>query len=815
MRSRPLYLLPFDHSGAEQLEWSGPGAELTFAAPLAQGFRCAHDALHRVEVYIEPTFHAKRCQVWLQLFAGDVTRRRGGQRGTPLRVAGPLASEQLAAHGWIGFEFSPVAASAGKVFTFVLEAPDATPGNALAFRRAAREAGAAARPGRENPGPALLFRAVCLRAPELWPNFARFRACMLAGAARSTVDYRPLLARIEVSRPCNLHCVMCLRGLHPFDARREGTAFMTLPVFRALDPILPELLWLIAFGLGEPFLNPHYLELLRHARARNRHLHVFTSTNGTCLADDTLDAIVGENLLSTLQVSLDGATAGTFEAIRPKAQFATVLHTIERAAARRARARDSGLKLRAAMLVMRQNAGEVYAFIQRMAALGVDLISLDTPKGEAFRGLRADAPREMAAIFEQVARGHALLAGSGTQLDGPLLSELHAWQRGRGREHELPRWGFDECARLRRTPEGTSGGAGPACPVPWESFNLAADGEVRLCCNSHRALGRTPAQSIASVWETDTGFGQARRELLTGELHAHCRTCRAENVAVPGQLTPPSYLDGGVVNGGGTAALARLVGLRLVAPGLPRDARFAVAIESICRAAEEAAGGAAGDWRVRGWVSGPLQGAPLVVLAIDGVVRALLAPRTRAAAPAEWSALIEDVAGPLSPARVMVLLADRRAGLRLSRPALTPALRLRLPRGRPIARCAPDAPLTGVIDRHARERGLLLLAGWARDAGTRAPASGVAALAGGKAIAFARPMLDRPDVARAHGDAETRFGFSLEVPLVAAAAAGPEALTIVAFNVRGDCVALHWAIPRPAAAPECQDGCGLETRPAA
>ena len=70
------------------------------------------------------------------------------------------------------------------------------------------------------------------------------------------------------------------------------------------------------------------------------------------------------------------------------------------------------------------------------------------------------------------------------------------------------------------------------------------------------------------------------------------------------------------------------------------------------------------------------------------------------------------------------------------------------------------------------------------------------ALIGGEALAFARPMLDRPDVAHAHGDTQMRFGFTLEVPLPATDGFPGRALRIVACNDRGDCAELHWAVAR-------------------
>jgi MoaA/NifB/PqqE/SkfB family radical SAM enzyme len=797
MLSRPLYLLPFDHAGAEQPEWDGATEEITFTRPVGQVFRCAHGALHRLEVFLEPTFHYKRSHLWLHLYEGDLTGLRPAQRGAPVRVAGPLATEQILAHGWIGFEFQPVSTSAGKTFTAVFEAPDAGPGNALSLRAAVGPRSSARGllvAGQPRPG-ALAFRAACLRAPELWPNFVRFRAG--SRERQGTVAYRPLLARLEISRPCNLHCVMCLRGLNPFDAGREGTAFMSPATFQALDPLLPDLLWLIAFGLGEPFLNPHYLSMLRHARSRNAFVHIFTSTNGMVLKDEAIAAIVAERLLSTLQVSLDGAERATFEAIRVKANYDVVLRTLERIIAERARHRESELLVRGAMLVMKPNVSQVYDFIRLMASTGVDLISLDSPKGETFRPLRADTSDDMARIYEQVVRGHESLAGTSAIVDGPLLSELHEWHQRTGQTGALPRWGYDECARLRDAAPVRSS----ACPVPWESFNLAADGEVRVCCNSNRHMGRLPAEKMTAVWENGQPFGQLRDELVRRHLHSDCRTCIAENTVIPGELTPPLYLAGCIANTGATAWLASLLGRRVDLSALTDELAFTASIEPVSPRASS-------GQRLHGWVTGELPRDLLLVVCIGGVARGLAAPVTLSPQVAQWSVWLDSTDALLPLSSIALLRVTRSAqGAQLSLvPQVATASTAPSPAsgtGRTLTATAlrHSSALTGFIDEVRVHDGFAYVIGWVRDGATRTPAHSVTALLDGQQVRTVRPWLDRPDVARFHGDAPAHFGFALELPLPALASTGRRQLTLLAQNQQGEVASLAWGPKHDVIAP--------------
>ena len=153
MNSRPIPLLPFDIAGAEQLHWSGATDEVIFCAPATQSFVCRQDRLYRIEIYLEPRYRPVHCHLWLKLCTD----------GEVIRLVGPLASDSLLGHGWFSFEFEPVGKSSGKVFSFVLDSPDGLPGNAFRVRSLS------------GPANSLTFRAICVRAPELFNNFCRFR----------------------------------------------------------------------------------------------------------------------------------------------------------------------------------------------------------------------------------------------------------------------------------------------------------------------------------------------------------------------------------------------------------------------------------------------------------------------------------------------------------------------------------------------------------------------------------------------------------------------------------------------------------------
>jgi MoaA/NifB/PqqE/SkfB family radical SAM enzyme len=783
MLSRPQALLPFDRLGAEALEWDGASGEITYATPVRQVFRCAHDALHRIEIFIEPTFHFKRSHLWLRVYEGDVTRHAAaGAR--PVRLAGPLPAAALTAHGWLSFEFEPLARSGGQCFTFELHAPDATPGNALAVRLATRPTRGGdgwCAGGRRLLG-VVTFRAICLQAPALFENFRRYRA--RATQRTPTLDYHPLMVRLEISKPCNLHCIMCQRGLHPFDASGGAVGFLSLERFRLIEPILPTLLRVIALGLGEPFLNPQLLDILRHARALNPFAHLFTSTNGTRLSDDAIAAILDENLLSELQISLDGAERDTFERIRQKASFDTVIGSFERVAAARARRGTKSFSVAAAMLVMKPNQTQVLAFVRRMLALGVDRISLDSPKDAEFKPLRVDSDDGMKRVFEQVALADELLAGTPVQLGGPLLSELMTWHRESGQTWTPPRWGVDECAQLAQPATAPV----PACAVPWESFTLAANGEVTVCCNSIRPMGDLRRETMGEVWERGPRYAAIRDELLTRRLHSDCRTCIGENFVRVDEATPPIYLAGSLPATERSALLARQLGRPA--------AEFPRAEPSLCRIGidwtDESLSGESAYFRrhLSGWLEIPDRNDPVVssrdpvilALAVHGVIRAHtnVAPTSHGTLP--WRLMLELDECLASPDEIEWFMVGG-AALRAvqTTPSIKPSLQL-----------SATGQLHGYIDEVSAIDGTLHFRGWARDRISGDPAHVIVATVDGRPMCTARPWLPRPDVSRAFSGPGTHFGFSLGLPARFASSATAGRLALLAVDAQGAASPLEW-----------------------
>ena len=77
-------------------------------------------------------------------------------------------------------------------------------------------------------------------------------------------------------------------------------------------------------GGGEPFMRPDFLDLMDYAHQKG--IVTCISTNGTLIDKDVARRL--DNKLVYIQVSLDGATAGSNDVIRGQGSFDKALQAL-------------------------------------------------------------------------------------------------------------------------------------------------------------------------------------------------------------------------------------------------------------------------------------------------------------------------------------------------------------------------------------------------------------------------------------------------------------------------------------------------------
>ncbi|MCR5868097.1 MULTISPECIES: radical SAM/SPASM domain-containing protein [Aquincola] len=323
----------------------------------------------------------------------------------------------------------------------------------------------------------------------------------------------PRFAQIEPIGRCNLACGMCT-----VNHRGDEVATLSVERYIALLDALPGLEALHLQGLGEPMLHPRFFDMVEIAARRG--IRVSANSNLTLLTPARVQRCISSGL-AALSVSLDGATAATFEGVRHGANFGKVVRNLGRLTDARDAA-ASPLEVRGVMVLMRSNLDELPALVEllhahRVPELLVQRLSSDLE--------HEDLPGRYIPI-----RSYCRSAELRPQ-DLPHAEQVfeQARQRARalGLQLNLP--------SLRPAAAPAPAAGSPRCSWPWDGLYFTAAGEMLPCCmvatadraSFGRVFGPEPASAevdIPGAWNSATAR-QFRRGLRDDAPPSICRSC--------------------------------------------------------------------------------------------------------------------------------------------------------------------------------------------------------------------------------------------------------------------------------------------------
>lgn len=310
----------------------------------------------------------------------------------------------------------------------------------------------------------------------------------------------PRFAQIEPIGRCNLACRMCT-----VNDRGDEVATLSLERFQELLDQMPDLEELHLQGLGEPMLHPRFFEMV--AMAASRGIKVSANSNLTLLTPARAKACVSSGL-SSLSVSLDGASAEVYQGIRLKASFAKVLRNLDRLVDARDAA-ASPLQVRLVMVLMRANLHELPALVHlahthRVPEILVQRLSSDLAQPEL--------PQRYIPIKRYVEDVELAPADLGEAAE--VFTQARQLASELGIVLHLP--------RLQPAPQGRR------CDWPWTQLYITAAGELLPCCmvaTADRAsFGNVFPQGLLHRWQGDAAHG-FRSELASEAPPAVCQSC--------------------------------------------------------------------------------------------------------------------------------------------------------------------------------------------------------------------------------------------------------------------------------------------------
>ena len=319
----------------------------------------------------------------------------------------------------------------------------------------------------------------------------------------------PFKVKLENTTVCNLRCNMCPHGV----GLKRPIGSLSYENYRHIfDQIYP--CYLNLTGIGEPLLNKDIFKIISHARSKNTFVKL--DTNATLLNRDN-----GIKMLnaapSILSISIDGMKKETFEKIRVRANFETVIRNTENFVKLKKELKKEDTKIHTFMVVQQDNLMQLPEYIKWADKIGVDsingtfVIRLGMNENKDI-GLDSCSPEDIKKVRQETI---AALKEVKTEVRiANLVNFLHNFEKNRG---ESVNKGHNTMS---------------ACYLPWYTPYITWDGNVCPCdfyAENEIVFGNIFEEPFIKIWNNEKA--QAFRKQLIKKRVGICASCGVnENV---------------------------------------------------------------------------------------------------------------------------------------------------------------------------------------------------------------------------------------------------------------------------------------------
>lgn len=288
----------------------------------------------------------------------------------------------------------------------------------------------------------------------------------------------PISISFEPTTSCNLRCPECPSGLRAFT---RPIGMLQKDFFKqTIDDIHKELLYLIFYFQGEPFLNPNFLEMVQYTAQKG--IYTATSTNAHYLTDEKARQTV-ESGLDRLIISIDGTTQEVYQQYRVGGQLEKVIQGARNIIKWKKQLKSKKPFVFFQFLVVKPNEHQIEDIKKLAAEVGVDQVRFKT-------------------------------------------AQVYDYQNGNSL---IPT--IDKYARYKKKPDGTytiKNGLGNHCWKLWHANVITWDGLAVPCCfdkDATHQLGNLKPQSFKQIWNNDN-YKQFRKQLMSTRKNIDiCANC--------------------------------------------------------------------------------------------------------------------------------------------------------------------------------------------------------------------------------------------------------------------------------------------------
>ena len=343
----------------------------------------------------------------------------------------------------------------------------------------------------------VLRRRLPVEARRTWEALLSANRMLSLHAFREGALQTPSLPShlyLTVTERCNLRCAHCLN--HSPRLTRTGQARSLQPwLLDRLDPALEAADYFGFTHGGESLCAPIFWRVLERIRGRRASrpgpYQVHMASNGMLLDGPTCERLVQYGL-SSLAVSLDGATAETNDRLRAGGSFARVVANLQRVLGDRERL-GWDLRVGVSFTVMASNVGELGKLGALAHEVGLDWLKVE----EIFPANPAAQRKWIAPGDPRVRAGLALLR---ERLQGSSVVLVEHLEPPAGCPCQAT--AAPALAAFREADDYANRAHFAPCRMAWEQACVDPDGTVHPVDYHHPAAGSLLRRPLPAVWNS-------------------------------------------------------------------------------------------------------------------------------------------------------------------------------------------------------------------------------------------------------------------------------------------------------------------------
>ena len=226
----------------------------------------------------------------------------------------------------------------------------------------------------------------------------------------------PISISIEPTTSCNLRCPECPSGLRQFT---RPTGMLQQDFYKqTIDQLSKELLYLIFYFQGEPYLNPDFLDMVKYASDKG--IYTATSTNAHYLKDENTKRTI-ESGLDRMIISIDGTTQEVYESYRVGGKLEKVIEGAKNIVKWKKEMKSKTPHVVFQFLVVRPNEHQIEDVIKLGEEVGVDDVWFKTAQIYDYE----NDPNQLIPTIDKYSRYKKDKSGK-LKIKNPLLN--HCWK---------------------------------------------------------------------------------------------------------------------------------------------------------------------------------------------------------------------------------------------------------------------------------------------------------------------------------------------------------------------------------------------------